>query len=105
MKKLLGIVVLGLLWCSISFANQEYRIKNFTRWLYDNGHNQYLEKDSDGRLQTNLKIRLNKKKETFIIIQAQTETRYFIMYGTTHIERETGMRLNLLKNLMNLNSI
>jgi len=62
MKKLLGIVVLGLLWCSISFANQEYRIKNFTRWLYDNGHNQYLEKDSDGRLQTNLKISLNKKK-------------------------------------------
>ena len=62
MKKLLGIVVLGLLRCSISFANQEYRIKNFTRWLYDNGHNQYLEKDSDGRLQTNLKISLNKKK-------------------------------------------
>jgi len=62
MKKLLGIVVLGLLWCNISFANQEYRIKNFTQWLYENGHNQYLEKDSDGRLQTNLKIRLNKKK-------------------------------------------
>ena len=62
MKKLLGILVLGLLWCNISFANQDYRIKNFTQWLYENGHNQYLEKDSDGRLQTNLKIRLNKKK-------------------------------------------
>ena len=56
MKKILGILVLGLLWCNISFANQEYRIKNFTQWLYENGHNQYLEKDSDGRLQTNLKI-------------------------------------------------
>ena len=62
MKKLLGIVVLGLLWCNISFADQDYRIKSFTQWLYKNGHNQYLEKDSDGRLQTNLKIRLNKKK-------------------------------------------
>ena len=62
MKKLLGILVLGLLWCNISFANQEYRIKSFTQWLYKNGHNQYLEKDSDGRLQTNLKIRLNKIK-------------------------------------------
>ena len=63
MKKLLGIVVLGLLWCNISFAyDEKYRIKNFTQWLYENGHNQYLEKDSDGRLQTNLKIRLNKKK-------------------------------------------
>ena len=65
MKKLLGIVVLGLLWCNISFAyGEKYRIKNFTQWLYENGHNQYLEKDSDGRLQTNLKIRLNKKKKT-----------------------------------------
>ena len=63
MKKLLGILVLGLLWCNISFAyDEKYRIKNFTQWLYENGHNQYLEKDSDGRLQTNLKIRLNKKK-------------------------------------------
>ena len=63
MKKLLGILVLGLLWCNISFAyGEKYRIKNFTQWLYENGHNQYLEKDSDGRLQTNLKIRLNKKK-------------------------------------------
>ena len=56
-------MVLGLLWCNISFAyDEKYRIKNFTRWLYENGHNQYVEKDSDGRLQTNLKIRLNKKK-------------------------------------------
>jgi len=63
MKKLLGILVLGFLWCNISFAyGEKYRIKNFTQWLYENGHNQYLEKDSDGRLQTNLKIRLNKKK-------------------------------------------
>jgi len=63
MKKILGIVVLGLLWCNISFAyGEKYRIKNFTQWLYENGHNQYVEKDSDGRLQTNLKIRLNKKK-------------------------------------------
>ena len=63
MKKLLGILVLSLLWCNISFAyGEKYRIKNFTQWLYENGHNQYVEKDSDGRLQTNLKIRLNKKK-------------------------------------------
>ena len=63
MKKLLGILVLGLLWCNISFAyGEKYRIKNFTQWLYENGHNQYFEKDSDGKLQTNLKIRLNKKK-------------------------------------------
>ena len=61
MKKLLGILVLGLLWCNISFA-QDYRIKNFIKWLYENGHNQYVEKDSDGRLQTNLKLKLNPKK-------------------------------------------
>ena len=61
MKKLLGILVLGLLWCNISFA-QDYRIKNFIKWLYENGHNQYVEKDSNGRLQTNLKLKLNPKK-------------------------------------------
>ena len=57
MKKLLGILVLGLLWCNISFA-QDYRIKNFIKWLYENGHHQYL--NLNGK--TNLKIRLNKKK-------------------------------------------
>ncbi len=61
MKKLLGILVLGLLWCNISFA-QDYRIKNFIKWLYENGHNQYVEKDSDGKLQTNLKLKLNPRK-------------------------------------------
>ena len=61
MKKLLGIVVLGLLWCNISFA-QDYRIKNFIKWLYENGYNQYVEKDSDGKLQTNLKLKLNPRK-------------------------------------------
>ena len=61
MKKLLGILVLGLLWCNISFA-QDYRIKNFIKWLYENGYNQYVEKDSDGKLQTNLKLKLNPKK-------------------------------------------
>jgi len=61
MKKLLGILVLGLLWCNISFA-QDYRIKNFIKWLYQNGYNQYVKKDSDGKLQTNLKLKLNPKK-------------------------------------------
>ena len=61
MKKLLGILVLGLLWCNISFA-QDYRIKHFIKWLYENGHNQYVEKDSDGKLQTNLKLKLNPRK-------------------------------------------
>ena len=63
MKKLLGILVLGLLWCNISFA-QDYRIKNFIKWLYENGHNQYVEKDSDGKLQTNLKLKLNPRKRS-----------------------------------------
>ena len=61
MKKLLGILVLGLLCCNISFA-QDYRIKNFIKWLYENGYNQYVEKDLDGRLQTNLKLKLNPRK-------------------------------------------
>ena len=58
MKKLLGILVLGLLWCNISFAyGEKYRINNFTQWLYENGHNQYVEKDSDGRYGEIIKFR------------------------------------------------
>ncbi len=61
MKKIFWVVVLSLLWCNISFA-QDYRIKNFIKWLYENGYNQYVEKDSDGKLQTNLKLKLNPRK-------------------------------------------
>ena len=59
MKKLLGIVVLGLLWCNVSFADQNWRIQLFAEWLNQNGHHQYL--NLNGK--TNLKIRLNKKKK------------------------------------------
>ncbi len=41
MKKLLGIIVLGLLWCNISFADNEH-LHDFNQWLYENGHHQYL---------------------------------------------------------------
>jgi len=40
MKKLLGIVVLGLLWCNISFANDD-KFEEFNQWLYDNGYSEY----------------------------------------------------------------
>jgi len=53
MKKLLGILVLGLLWSNITFA--EFKLnpiyKNnptrFNYWLYANGHHQYLNFDDD----------------------------------------------------------
>ena len=45
MKKLLGIVALGLLWCNISFAQN--MLDGFTEWLYDNGHHQYLNLNPD----------------------------------------------------------
>ena len=48
MKKLLGILVLGLLWCNISFADPQSMLDKFAQWLYDNGHHQYLNLNSDG---------------------------------------------------------
>jgi len=78
MKKLLGILVLGLLWCNISFANiLDYN--KFNEWLYKNGHHQYLNLDTgvvwknfygvdeiyDKFIGTNnLKIKISKKKWT-----------------------------------------
>ena len=47
MQKLLRIVVLSLLWCNISFADQQRMIGEFTQWLYDNGYHQYLNLDTD----------------------------------------------------------
>ena len=48
MKKLLGIVVLYLLLSSNSFAdknsNEPYRENVFNKWLFDNGHHEYVEK-------------------------------------------------------------
>ena len=48
MKKLLGIIVLGLLWCNMSFASglvSDNSFIYFNKWLYDNGHHQYLNLD------------------------------------------------------------
>ena len=44
MKKLLGILVLGLLWSNITFASSNSFV-HFNKWLYDNGHHQYLNLD------------------------------------------------------------
>ena len=49
MKKLLGIVVLGLIWCSVSFAYRDLpkEINLFNQWLLENEHTQYLEINKD----------------------------------------------------------
>ena len=46
MKKLLGIVVLGLLLSGNAYANANTnkRLNNFYKWLYDNGHYELVEK-------------------------------------------------------------
>ena len=46
MKKLLGIVVLGLLIVNNSYSNDRY-LSEFEQWLYDNDHHQYLTLNED----------------------------------------------------------
>ena len=41
MKKILGIIVLGLLWQNLVLAN-DLAISVFNKWLYDNGHQKYV---------------------------------------------------------------
>jgi len=43
MKKLLGILILGLFLSGNAYAN----INSFNKWLYVNGHYEYLDKESD----------------------------------------------------------
>ena len=42
MKKLLGIVVLGLLFCGNTYANN--KLNSFNQWLYDNDHHEFVTK-------------------------------------------------------------
>ena len=46
MKKILGIIVLGLLLSGNAYANANTnkRLNNFYKWLYDNGHYELVEK-------------------------------------------------------------
>ena len=57
MKKIISIVVLGLL-LSVSAYAKDYSnyFFSFNNWLLENGYNQYLEKDEKGILRNNLKI-------------------------------------------------
>ena len=47
MKKILGILVLGLLWCNISYASSHSMLNRFNHWLYENGYHQYLNLNPD----------------------------------------------------------
>jgi hypothetical protein len=63
LKKLLGILVLGLLLSGNAYA-KDYRnsFTFFNYWLQDNGFDKYLELDSNGRLQNNLNIKAHKNR-------------------------------------------
>ena len=66
MKKILGIIVLGLLWQNLVLAN-DLAISVFNKWLYDNGHQKYVTKENDGysySYKNNLNLKLSKKKWT-----------------------------------------
>ena len=62
MKKILGIIVLGLLWQNLVLAN-DMAIWVFNKWLYDNGHQKYVIKDNND-YKNNLNLKLSKKKWT-----------------------------------------
>ena len=47
MKKLLGVLILGLLWCNISFADENRLTGYFNEWLNNNSYHEYLDKESD----------------------------------------------------------
>ena len=57
MKKLLAILVLGLLIVNNSYSNDRY-LSEFEQWLYDNDHHQYLTLNEDNsKYKSNLNIK------------------------------------------------
>ena len=65
MKKILIFLFLNLLFSSNLFAETKKYKNSFTFfnfWLDDNGYNQYLEKDTNGKLKNNLNIKTHPNK-------------------------------------------
>ena len=65
MKKLLGIVVLIFIFHQNSYANDD-KLEKFNRWLYDNGHHQYLNLDS-----ISYRATVKSKKDHLVIITSK----------------------------------
>ena len=85
MKKILGIIVLGLLWQNLVLAN-DLAITTFNMWLYDNGHQKYVIKDNDS-YKNNLNLKLSKKKWTLpeeASPNFDTLLYYFFKYQHSH---------------------
>ena len=55
MKKLLGIVVLGLLLASSNLFAESFKLNQFNKWLSENGYHQYLTEQGSNNL--NIKIK------------------------------------------------
>jgi CubicO group peptidase (beta-lactamase class C family) len=89
MKKLLGIVVLGLLLSGNAYAI-DYRnsFAFFNFWLQDNGFNKYLKKDSNGQLKNNLDIKAHKNRWGILYkSNPNRDTLIYYLYKYQHSHR------------------
>ena len=97
MKKLLGIVVLIFIFHQNSYANDD-KLEKFNRWLYDNGHHQYLNFDL-----ISYRATVKSKKDHLVIITSKKHNSksaaedaamkeckrffYFSLFGEPHVKK------------------
>lgn len=89
MKKLLSIIVLGLLLGGNAYAI-DYRnsFAFFNFWLQDNGFNKYLKKDSNGQLKNNLDIKAHKNRWGILYkSNPNRDTLIYYLYKYQHSHR------------------
>jgi len=94
MKKLLGILVLCFLFSNNLLAkNFQNSFLFFDWWLEDNGFNQYLEKDSNGKLKNNLNIKTKKGRwgiDFHSNPNRDTLIYYFYKYQFSHLTGDSN---------------
>ena len=95
MKKLLGIVVLGLLLASSNLFAESFKLNQFNKWLSENGYHQYLTEQGSNNL--NIKIANKALSSTNIAYHSNPNRDTLIYYLWKYSYRDRGQHLKEFK--------
>ena len=95
MKKLLGIVVLGLLLASSNLFAESFKLNQFNKWLSENGYHQYLTEQGSNNL--NIKIKNKALSATNIAYHSNPNRDTLIYYLWKYSYRDRSSHLKEFK--------
>ena len=95
MKKLLGILVLGLLLASSNLFAESFKLNQFNKWLSENGYHQYLTEQGSNNL--NIKIKNKALSATNIAYHSNPNRDTLIYYLWKYSYRDRSRHLKEFK--------